>query len=254
MKKAITVALIALLAGACSNETTGPDSNPDIAALSSGEFGTALTMAGGYDAETYQNRLFNALPDDIALTDAQKAQIKSLVQAFVQSTKTDRADLTAILKEAADAVRSGKSRADVQAILDKGKPIRDRLSAAESKLKSDIDSILTADQRAWITSHAPRSCRADKFPPLTDAQKAQIRSLETEFQSAHQADLSLLKSIYEEAEAAARAGKSRDDIASILAKAVDPLKRLAAARTELRMKILAILTPEQKASGCLPLG
>jgi Spy/CpxP family protein refolding chaperone len=253
MRKTIAVALVALFAAACSKDTTGPTLT-DLNSLDAGAFGTALTLQGGYDAETYQNRLFDALPDDIALTDAQKAQIKSLVQAFVQSTKADRDALNAILKEARDAAASGKSRTDVEAILAKGKPIRDRLAQAESKLKSDIDAVLTAEQRAWIAAHTPRGCRAANFPPLTDAQKAQIKALETEFQTAHQADLDAVKAIYEEAQAAIRAGKSRDEVTQILAKAVDPLKRLATARTELRAKILAVLTPEQKASGCLPLG
>jgi Spy/CpxP family protein refolding chaperone len=253
MRKTIAIALVALVAGACSSDSTGP-LTADLSTADATAFGTALTVAGGYDADVYQDRLINGLPDDIALTDAQKAQIKALVQAFVQSTKADREALTAILKEAHDAARAGKPRADVEAILAKGKPIRERLSAAETKLKADIDAVLTPEQRAWIASHTPRGCRPENFPPLTDAQKAQIKEIETAFQTAHKADLDAIKAIYEEAEAALKAGKSHDEVAQILARAIEPMKRLATARAELRSKILAVLTPEQKASGCLPLG
>jgi Spy/CpxP family protein refolding chaperone len=253
MRKTLVVALAAILAGACSNDSTGPV-NTELSAADATAFGTALTLAGGYDAETYQNRLINALPDELALTDAQKSQIKSLVQAFVESSKADRDALAAILKQAHDAAKAGQTRTQVQAILETGKPVRDRLAAAEAKLKSDIDAVLTPEQRAWLAAHTPRGCRPAAFPPLTDSQKAQIRELETQFQSEHTADLDAVKAVMQEVQTAVRSGKSQDEIAQLLAKAVDPLKRLATARSELRAKILAILTPEQKASGCLPLG
>ena len=48
--------------------------------------------------------------------------------------------------------------------------------------------------------------------------------------------------------------ESREEVAAILEKARAPMQRLEAARKELRDRILAVLTPEQKASGCLPLG
>jgi Spy/CpxP family protein refolding chaperone len=89
---------------------------------------------------------------------------------------------------------------------------------------------------------------------LTDAQKAQIKSLETAFQTANKADLDAVKAVIDEAQAAIKAGKSRDEVAAILQKAIAPMTRLAAARKTLRDQILNVLTPEQKASGCFPLG
>ncbi|MGE5749362.1 MAG: Spy/CpxP family protein refolding chaperone, partial [Gemmatimonas sp.] len=162
--------------------------------------------------------------------------------------------LGAILREAHQAIEAKKSRTEVQAILAKGDDIRKRLSAAEAKLKSDIDAVLTPEQRAWIAAHSPTACRANQFPPLTDAQKAQIRSLETAFQTANKADLDAVKAVLDEAQAAIKAGKSRDEVAAILQKAIAPMTRLAAARKTLRDQILNVLTPEQKASGCFPLG
>ena len=253
MRRITLISVAVLSLAACSGETTSPNT-PDITLLEAGAFGTALTTLGGYDAEIYQNRLGNALPDELKLTSDQQAKIKSLVEAFVQSTRADREALGAILREAHQAMQAKKPRAEVQAILAKGAPIRERLRAAEAKLKADIDAVLTAEQRAWIAAHSPRACRADQFPPLSEAQKAQIRSLETAFQQNNKADLDLVKATFEEARAAVLAGKPKEEIAKILAKAAPAILRLEAARKSLRDQILNILTPEQKASGCLPLG
>ena len=247
----ITVAVLSL--AACSDSPTSPDTL-DLSLVDAGAFGTALTTIGGYDAETYQNRLTNALPDEIKLTSGQQAQIKSLIQAFEQSTRADRDALMAILRDAHAAVRAHKSRAEVEAILNQGAEIRTRLSLAEAKLKADIDAVLTPEQRAWIAAHSPRACRAERFPPLSDAQKNEIRALETAFAQNNSTDLALVKATLEEARSAVRAGKSPQEIQQILAKALPALLRLESARKNLRDQIIAVLTPEQKASGCFPLG
>lgn len=253
MRRILVITLTALALAACSGDSTAPGT-PDDSLLEAGAFGTALTATGGYDADLYQNRLINALPDSLKLTDDQRAKIRSLVEAFYQATKADREALAAILREARDAVVAGKTRAEVEAILAKGTDIRRRLMAAEAKLKADIDAVLTAEQRAWIQAHKPTACRPDQFPPLTDAQKAQIRALEAAFQTQYKADLEAVKTVFEEAAAAIRAGKTREEVAAILAKAIEPMRRLEAGRRILKEQILAVLTPAQKASGCFPLG
>ena len=252
MRRTGLIAAAVLSLAACSDATS--PSGPDLTLLEAGAYGTALTALGGYDADLYQNRLANALPDELKLTAEQQAKIKALVEAFVQATRADREALGAIIREAHQAAQAGKSRSEIEAILAKGADIRRRLSAAEAKLKADIDAVLTAEQRAWIAAHSPRTCRADRFPPLTDAQKAQIRALETTFQQNNKADLDLVRATFEEAHAAIQAGKSREEVAQILAKAAPAIIRLEVARQALRQQILAVLTPEQKASGCLPLG
>jgi Spy/CpxP family protein refolding chaperone len=252
MRRTALIAAAVLSLAACSDATS--PSGPDLTLLEAGAYGTALTSLGGYDADLYQNRLANALPDELKLTAEQQAKIKALVEAFVQATRADREALGAILREARQAAQAGKSRTEIEAILAKGADIRRRLSAAEAKLKADIDAVLTAEQRAWIAAHSPRTCRADRFPPLTDAQKAQIRALEMTFQQNNKADLDLVRATFEEAHAAIQAGKSREEVAQIIAKAAPAIIRLETARQGLRQQILAVLTPEQKASGCLPLG
>ena len=252
MRRTALIAAAVLSLAACSDATS--PSGPDLTFLEAGAYGTALTSMGGYDAGVYQDRLANALPPELALTSEQRATIKTLVETFIQSTRADREALGAILREAHEAVQAKKSRAEVEAILAKGADIRRRLATAEAKLKSDIDAVLTAEQRAWIAAHSPRSCRVDKFPPLTDAQKAQIHDLESAFQQNNKTDIDLVRATLEEAQAAIKAGKSREEVAQILVKAAPAILRLEVARQALRQQILGVLTPEQKASGCLPLG
>ena len=214
MRRIALVTLAALSLSACSKDTTAPDTLS--LGIDAAGTGTALTLAGGYDAGTYQNRLANALPDSLKLSSDQQAAIRALIGAFETATRADRDALQRILRRAREA-----GRGSVAGILAEGVPIIARLQAAESKLKSDIDAILTAEQRAWLASHSPKNCRPDRFPALTDAQKAQIAALEKAFQESK----------------AGLDGPSLD-----------------AARKALREAIIGVLTAEQKASGCLPLG
>ncbi|MEO8575863.1 MAG: Spy/CpxP family protein refolding chaperone, partial [Gemmatimonadales bacterium] len=199
---------------------------------------------GGYDAGTYQNRLANGLPDSLKLSSDQQTAIRALITAFETSTKADRDALQSILRRA----REG-GRASAPGILAEAAAIIARLQAAETKLKSDIDTILTADQRAWLASHTPRNCRPERFPALTDAQKAQISALEQAFQDKNKADLDAVKAAFDSAK-----GKSREEAERILQGTAAARARLEAARKALRESIVGLLTAEQKASGCLPLG
>ncbi|MDQ3081805.1 MAG: Spy/CpxP family protein refolding chaperone [Gemmatimonadota bacterium] len=252
MRRIALMALAAMSLGACSNDSTAPD--PLDFSLEAGAFGTALTMNGGYDAGLMQERLVNALPDEIKLSDAQKTAIRSLVQAFEAATREDRQALGLILKKAREAAAAGKSRAEIQEILGTGAAYRERLAAAERKLMADIEAVLTAEQRAWIQAHKPTACRPENFPPLSDAQKSAIHALETAFRENNRADLEIMKSVMEEVRAAVRAGSTRDEVAVILRKGAEAASRLATARKQLRDDILGVLTPQQRASRCFPLG
>lgn len=242
MRRIALVTLAVLSLSACSRDTTAPDLSSFL--IETAGTGTVLTMAGGYDAGTYQNRLANALPDSLKLSSDQQAAIRALISAFEAATKADRDSLQAILRRAKEA-----GRGSAAGVLREGAPVIARLQAAESKLKSDIDAILTAEQRAWLASHSPRNCRPDKFPALTEAQKAQIAALEKAFIDQNKADLDAVKAAFESAR-----GKPREEIESILQATAAARARLDAARKALRESIVAVLTAEQKASGCLPLG
>lgn len=255
MRRIALISLAAVSLAACSTETTAPVARDDeVNDFAASAFGNALTSAGGYDADLYQSRLFNAFPDEIELTDEQRAKIRTLVEAFKVATKADRDALNLILRQAMEAVRAGKSRAEVIAILDKGRVIAERLRAAEATLKTQIEGVLTAEQRAWLAAHTPDRCDPSKFVPLTDAQKAQMRALEAAFQEANKADLAAVKAAFEQIRAGLAAGKTREELKSILDSVLPAIQRLEAARRTLHQQLLAVLTAEQKASRCLPLG
>jgi len=247
MRRIACLTIAALSFAACSNETTAP-STSDLS-IDAGAFGTALTIVGGYEADVYQTRLVNGLPDSLKLSDAQQAKIKTLIDAFQTATKADRESLSALLRQAREAGKGKASADSVGKILAKGAASRARLMAAELKLKADIDAVLTADQRAWLASHQPKKCKPDKFNPLSDAQKAQIKALEKAFQDNNKADLQAVKAAYESAE-----GKTKAERDAILAGVAPAIARLETARKALTAAIGAVLTDEQKASGCVPLG
>lgn len=185
------------------------------------------------------------LPDALKLTAEQKAAIAALHDAFMKANAADIAALEAIERDAKAAIKAGKSRDDVRAILARAAPIRERLDAAFKKLQTDIWAVYTAEQRAWIEAHRPRGCGSGVLK-LTDDQVKQIRSLEQQFYATVKPDLELIRAIAEEAKNARAAGKSRDEVAAILARAVAPQRRVEEAEHKLHAAVLALLSPEQR--------
>ena len=82
---------------------------------------------------------------------------------------------------------------------------------------------------------------------LTAEQKAAIAALHEAFMRATAADIAALRAIELEAHDAKAAGKTREEIRAILARAVPILVRLDAAFAKLRADIWAVYTPEQRA-------
>jgi Spy/CpxP family protein refolding chaperone len=202
----------------------------------------AVSPAASIDAAGIGGSL---LPDAVKLTAEQKAAIAALHDAFMKAIAADIAALQAIEKEARAAVAAGKSRDDVRAILAKADPIRARLDAAFKKLQADIWAVYTPEQRAWIEAHRPRDCKRGNLQ-LTDDQVKAIRDLEQQFYATVKSDLELIRSIAEEAKKAREAGKPREEVARILARAAEPQRRVADAERKLQAAILAVLTPEQR--------
>ena len=256
MRRIAFVSLVAATLVACSSDTTAPAASTDqqVTDFSINAFETALTVAGGYDADLYELRLFHALPDNLKLTPDQETKIKALVDAYKAATKADNDALNVILKQARDAVKAHKTAAEVKTILDQGAPIAARLAAAATDLKNKIDAVLTADQRAWLASHAPKNCKKGSFPPLTDAQKIQMKAYEEAFEQQSKTDLAAVKKGMDQIKDAVAAGKGPADIQAILDGIKPALDRLATARATLKTQLESVLTTEQKASGCLPLG
>ena len=185
------------------------------------------------------------LPEELHLTVEQKAAIAALHDAFMRATATDIAALRAIEQEAHAAIKAGKPRAEVRAILERAAPILLRVQAAFRKLQADIWAVYTPEQRAWIEAHRPRACGPDAAR-LTEEQVKQIRALQERFYESVKPDLELIRSIAEEARKARADGKSREEVAAILARAIEPQRRVAAAERKLQDAILALLTPDQQ--------
>lgn len=82
---------------------------------------------------------------------------------------------------------------------------------------------------------------------LTTEQKAAITALHDAFEKENAADLTLLKAIEAEARAARAANKTRDEVRTILEKALPIRARMDARFAALRIAILAIYTPAQRA-------
>jgi Spy/CpxP family protein refolding chaperone len=248
MRRIVFATFAALSIAACSNESTGPDAST-LLAISTAGTGTAFTLAGGYDGDLYQTRLANGLPDSLKLSNEQQAKIKELVKAFEAATKADRDSLNKMLRDAKMSADKRGYAAEVAKILADAAPIVDRLKTAEAKLKADIDAVLTAEQRAWLAEHSPAKCKPEKFPALTDAQKAQIRALEKAFEDNNKADLDAVKAAMDSAK-----GKTKEEAKAILDAVAPARARLDAARKALKDAIAGVLTADQKNSGCLPLG
>ena len=244
MRKTAFILLTVLAVGACSEDPTSPTDGfallDDAAELS---FSSSFVTDPGSRFLAHLHRL----PDNLKLTVAQEAQIKSLVEQFLAATRADHEALAAILKQAHEAARAGKSRDEVRAILEQGIPIRDRLQAAEAQLRTSVLAVLTPAQKAWLEAHQPRPCNA---APLGESQKAEISALISAFELANRADIDAIRAAFVEARTAHQNGASRDEIREILEAVRPAMQRVRAAEATLKIAILAVLTPEQRASGC----
>jgi len=237
----VLLGAIAVL-GACDKSTTpvSPGTTTDDVVDLIPDY--AVSPAASIDAAGIGGSL---LPESLKLTAEQKAAIVALHDAFMKATAADIAALRAIEQEARAAIRAGKSREEVRAILATGAPIVARLDAAFKKLQADIWAVYTPEQRAWIEAHRLRNCKPGSLQ-LTEDQVAAIRDLEQRFYAAVKPDLDLIRSIVEEARTARQAGKSREEVAAILAQAIEPQRRVADAERKLQAAILNVLTQDQR--------
>ena len=78
------------------------------------------------------------------LTDAQRAQIAALVEAFEQTHRADLLLVRAIQAEVRAARDAGKSDAEIRAILERGREAHARIAAAQRQLQAAIEAILPA--------------------------------------------------------------------------------------------------------------
>jgi len=97
----------------------------------------------------------------------------------------------------------------------------------------------------------PPECRqgADS---LTDAQKAQVRTLSDAFVAAHKVQLDSLRAIMEAAREARQAGKTQDEIRAIMDQGRAINNELLPARKEFHDAVVKLLSAQQVADGCIP--
>lgn len=159
-KTLIPVLAATLMLGACDEspvEPTGPQAD-DYALLMFGEAADALEGAmGPQGARPFDGRSILArLPDSLALTDEQLAEIEALRAEFRAEHQTQIEALRAIFEEARDAREAGASREEVRAILMEGRDIAIALRFPVWQLHEAIRAVLTEEQRFWLDTHRLR--------------------------------------------------------------------------------------------------
>ena len=247
--------MLALAAcGACGGERAPAPSEPaPIASVADEALRADVTTVGllaAPPAAMVDGVALDRLPPELRLTDEQRARIDALLRAFSAATRADAEAVAAIVRRAEAAMRAGKPAAEVRAIMAEANAARARLESAARALQADLAAVLTREQRAWIEAQRAGRCARGSVPPLTQDQVARIRDLFETFAAAHQADLEALAAIAREVQAARLAGRSEAELRAILERATPIRDRLAAAERQLRAQVDAVLTPEQRASGC----
>jgi Spy/CpxP family protein refolding chaperone len=246
MRKSAVLLIAALVAASCSQDVTEPADT-----LSSLDAGAILAYdAAGLSGPGRYLAGLHRLPDNLKLSADQEAKIKALLVGFQETNKVDIEALAKINEEAKSAIRAGKSREEVAAIMARGDAIRARLDAAEKALQTAIEGVLTAEQKAWLDANQPKRCEPGSAPALTDAQRTQIRALIAAYDQANKADLDAVQAALERARAAQKNGASKAEIQAILDSVKANMDRLRVAQVELAKAIDALLTAEQRASAC----
>lgn len=240
-------ALVAL--GACSNDPASPgdasllgteyyDLVPDYAISSA----AVIDGAGIGGAR---------LPDELRLTDEQKAEIAALHDAFRAANATEIEALRDIERQLRELRRNRELRDQARALLEEARAIRLSLDDEFAALQESIWAVYTEDQRAWIEEHRPKVCRPGERPQLTEEQIAAIRALQQAFQAEMADEIEAIKAAHQAARAAHQAGATREEIQAILAEVADELAALRQAEKRLYDAIQEILTDEQRESWCI---
>jgi hypothetical protein len=83
-----------------------------------------------------------------SLSDEQKAQVKSLSDAFAAAHKPQLDSLRAIMEAARAARQAGQTQDQIRAIMDQGKAINDELAPARKDFHEAVVKLLTPQQVA----------------------------------------------------------------------------------------------------------
>jgi microcompartment protein CcmK/EutM len=174
-------------------------------------------------------------------------QIAGLIDQFAATRAADLDALPAIREQAVAARQAGATQDEIRAILAAGQEIRQRLHEAERALHRAIVGVLTPAQRAWLMNRPPPEPRPCA---LTEAQRTEIGGLRAAYEQENAADIALIRSVHDRAQAARQAGATRAEITAILSEGHEAMQRLRDARAALQAAVQAVLTDEQKSTGC----
>ena len=181
MMRGVLVLLAAAAMAGCANDMTAPTVQPQPAnSLSTMNDSQGPWRFGRHGAMG----MFMArrLPANLQLTDAQRAQIKTLMASFRSANQADltamRTSMRAAMQQARAARTSGQRLSIDQrrALFQQSAPARQRLMTARHQLAVQIQSVLTADQQSWLAAHRPSPCpNADACRARFTQRRAQMR-------------------------------------------------------------------------------
>src|SRR5689334_20563073 len=157
----VVLALVATSVAACANDVTAPTVQPTPQnSIAIG--GDSIGGRWGYGRHGMGmgfGPMFAArrLPDNLKLTDAQRAQIKALMTSFRAAHRDDLSAMASAGKQAFAARKAGvKLSVDQRrAMFAQTAPARQRLMAANTQLRAQVEQVLTSDQKNWLASHRP---------------------------------------------------------------------------------------------------
>jgi Spy/CpxP family protein refolding chaperone len=157
-RRYVPVLAAALLFAACDRGPT------ESAVVEEPSFETVLDASGHGEAG---GLLLGRAPEALRLTDEQKAAIRRLNEQFTQTNRADFRTLHELTREAMQARRDGASPDAVRAILERGRPVRERLATAMRDLERAVAAVLTDAQRAWLRdNHRRLGAGLPALPPM----------------------------------------------------------------------------------------
>ncbi|NJD11254.1 MAG: hypothetical protein FIB01_12740 [Gemmatimonadetes bacterium] len=193
---------------------------------------------------------FKNLPDAIKLTAEQEASLSKLLEDFQKTNQTDLNALAKALDDARKAIEDHKPNSDVLALLRQAMTIQQRLRTAVAKLKTDMEAVLTPQQKAWLASGSPARCYPTVVAPLNADQRTAVKALRDAYNAATATARAAVAAALEAAAKARQQGKTAAEIKAIIDPVRPAMTRLQEAGQKLREDIWKVLTPAQQSSGC----
>jgi len=162
MRRFLMIATAAATVAGCDFGPTEADlpvlEGTDYSILLFGDAGAAMeSLMGPQGAQPFDGRShgMQRLPEELRLSDAQKAEITALRQGFRTANADQLAALRAVMERAKAAREAGQTREELRAIRLEARPIAQSLRPAVQALHAATMAVLTDAQRAWLAENRP---------------------------------------------------------------------------------------------------